>query len=91
MLLEQKEAQPDMRGRQSGKTALSWAARGGYEGLVKPLLSPLFVNPGSIGHRRGTPRAMRLLFGRKCITPETSQTIIAGHLSPWPLGMGVME
>ena len=72
VLLEQKEAQPDMRDRQSGKTAPSWAARGGYEGVVKLFLGPLFVNPGGIGYWRGTPRAMRLFFGRKYINSDKS-------------------
>ena len=70
-----------MRDRQSGKTALSWAARGGYEGVVKPFLGPLFANPGSIGHWRGTPRAMPLLFGRKYINPDKSDNYRRAPLS----------
>ena len=69
-LLEQKHTQPDMRDKVQGRTALSWAAGSGCEGVVNLFLSRFFVNPGSIGRRRGTPQVMSLLFGRKFVNPN---------------------
>ena len=70
LLLQQKHTRPDMRDRRFGQTALLWAARSGHEGVVKLFLSELFVNPGSMGLRRGTPQVMSLLFGRKYVNPD---------------------
>ena len=70
LLLQQKHTQPDMRDTGSGRTALSWASKSGHEGVVKLFLSRLFVRPGSIGRRRGTPQVMSLLFGRKYVNPD---------------------
>ena len=52
-------------------TLLSWAAESGREGVYfKLFLSPLFVNPGSIGRLWGTPQAMSVLFRRKYVNPD---------------------
>ena len=74
LLLQQKHTQPDMRDRGYGRTALSWASESGHEGVVRLFLSRLFVNPGSIGSRLGTPQIMGLLFGRKCVNPNRPDT-----------------
>ena len=70
LLLEQKHTQPDIRDRWDGRTALSWAAGSGHEGVVRLFLSRLFISPGSIGRRWGTPQVMSLLFGRKYVNPD---------------------
>ena len=70
LLLKQKHTQLDMRGRLDGRTALSWAAESGHEGVVRLFLSRLFINPGSIGRRRVTPRVMSLIFGRIYVNPD---------------------
>ena len=67
LLVEQKHTQPDIPDTRYGRTALSWAAGRGHEGVVRLFLSPLFVNPGSIGRQWGVPKVMGVLFGRKYV------------------------
>ena len=69
LLMQQKRTQPDMRDRR-GRTALSWAAGSGHEGVVRLFLSRLFINPGSIGRLWGAPQAMSVLFRRKYVNPD---------------------
>jgi len=69
-LLQQKPTQPDMADTRYSRTALSWAAESGHDAVVKLLLRPLFVNPGSIGRWRGTALVMALLFKRKYVNPN---------------------
>ena len=64
LLLQQKHIQPDMRDWQYGRTALSWAAGNGRVGVVRLFLCPLFINPGSIGRRRGTSQIMSFQFSK---------------------------
>ena len=58
LLMRHKHIQSDMLDKKYGRTALSWAAGSGHEGVVKLFLSPLFINPGSIGRQRGAPQVM---------------------------------
>jgi len=70
LLLQQRHTQPDMPDT-GGRTALSWAAGNGCEGVVRLFLSRLFVNPGSIGRRwEKAPQVMSVLFGRKYVNPD---------------------
>ena len=85
--LEQKHTQSDMRDRLYGQTALSWAAGSGREGVVRLFLSGLFVNPGSVGRRWGTPQVMSLLFGRRYISPNRPDSDGRTPLS-WAAGNG---
>jgi len=70
LLMRHKHIQSDMLDKKYGRTALSWAAGSGHEGVVKLFLSPLFINPGSIGRQRGAPQVMGVLFRRKYVNPD---------------------
>ena len=70
LLVGHKNTQPDIRDTGSGRTALCWAARSGHEGVVGIFLSSLFIDPGSIGRKRGAPEVMSILFRRKYVNPD---------------------
>ena len=62
-----------MRDASSGRTALSWAAGNGHEGVVRLFLGPQFVHPGSNGRRWGkAARAAGQLLGRRYVSPDSS-------------------
>jgi len=69
-LLQQEHTQPDLTDTENGRTALSFAAGSGREGVVRLFLSPLFANPGSLGRWRGATQVVSLLFGRKHVDPD---------------------
>ena len=50
-LLQQKHIQPDMSDTKYGRTALSWAAGGGHEGVVRLFLGRPFDGPRGMGPR----------------------------------------
>ena len=80
LLLQQKDIQLEISDKRYGRTALSWAAGSGHEGVVALFLSPLFVNPRSIGRRwRKIPQVMSRLFGRKYVNPDRPDR---GHRTP---------
>ena len=71
-LLRKKHIETDQQDTNYGRTALSWAAGNGYEGVVRLFLGPQFVNPGNVGRRwRKTPRVMGLLFGERHVNPDS--------------------
>ena len=69
LLLKQKHIRPELP-MPYGRTALSWAAKNGHEGVVRLFLGSPFVNPRSIGRRRGVREIINRLFGKKYLNPD---------------------
>jgi len=81
LLIQHKDIQPDMLDMIHDRTALSWAAGSGHEGVVRLFLGPLFINPGSIGRKRGAPGVMSILLGRKYVNPDGPDDVGRSPLS----------
>ena len=86
-LLEQEDTWLDIADKWDGRTALSWAAGSGYQGVVRLFLDPLFVNPGSSGSWWRTEQVMSLLFGRRYVDPNRADNDGRTPLS-WAAGNG---
>jgi len=85
MLLQSKDANPNIADVQCGQTPLSWAAKGGHEGVIKLLLEREDINPNTtdISYGRtplgwaaggGHERIVKLLLERKDIDPNAGDT-----------------
>jgi len=73
LLLQEKNLQPDELDANNGRTALSWAAGNGQEGVVRLFLARQFINPGSVGRQWGkSARVVNHLFGERYVNPNSS-------------------
>jgi len=82
--LERKDVNPDHADTFGGRTPLSWAARGGHEGVVKILLERKDVNPDhadtygqtplSLAAQGGHEGVVKMLLERKDVSPDRADT-----------------
>ena len=73
LLLRNKHVQPDWPDFITHRTALSWAAGNGHEGVVRLFLGWRFFNPGSVGRRWGkAARAVDLLCLGRFVNPDST-------------------
>ena len=88
LLLRQKHTQPDMSDTQYGRTALSWAAGGGHEGVVRLFLGRPFDGPRGVGPRwKETQQAINPLLRRKRVNLDKPDSYGQTPLA-WAAGKG---